>query len=153
MKFSSRGFTLIELMTVFAITAIALALAVPSFKNFTASQRVKAASGDLMTAAIFARSEAINRNTRVSVTPSASGWMGGWTIATSTAQIGKQAAYSGVLAITSDETQIAYLPTGRLDPSVVVNSAGMPQFQFSGGGVSMRCVSFDLSGMPKIRQC
>jgi type IV fimbrial biogenesis protein FimT len=142
----SRGFTLIELMVVVAIAAVLLAIGVPSFKSFIAGQRVKAAASDFATAAVFARSEAIKRNAEVGVVAATTGWKDGWSITAGAVTLGSQSAFPGVL-MTSAVTQVVYLGSGRLKEQTLVSS-----LQVNGSdGSPVRCVSFDLSGLPKTR--
>ena len=63
----SRGFTLIELLVVLTIGAILIAAAVPSFQWFIATTRTSNGANTLVAAFELARSEAIRRNTVVSV--------------------------------------------------------------------------------------
>lgn len=63
----SRGFTLVEMLVVIAISAILIAAAVPSFQSLIASSRASSASGNLRSSLEFARSEAIRRNQNVTV--------------------------------------------------------------------------------------
>ena len=63
----SRGFTLVELLVVMAISAILIAAAVPSFQSLIASSRASSASGSLLSNLEYARSEAIRRNQNVTV--------------------------------------------------------------------------------------
>lgn len=58
----TRGFTLIELVVTVAVLGILTTMALPSFRSFLASQRIKTASFDLMSMITIARSEAIKRN-------------------------------------------------------------------------------------------
>lgn len=67
----SRGFTLVELLTVVAIAAVLTAAAVPSFNRFLVSARVSEAESALRGAIELARSEAVVRSTRVGVCRSA----------------------------------------------------------------------------------
>ena len=62
-----RGFTLVEMLVVMAISAILIAAAVPSFQSLIASTRASSASGTLLSNLEFARSEAIRRNQNVTV--------------------------------------------------------------------------------------
>lgn len=63
----SRGFTLVELLVVMTIGAILVAAAVPSMSWFIATTRAGNATNTMVAAFELARSEAIRRNTVVSV--------------------------------------------------------------------------------------
>lgn len=134
----SSGFTLIELMVVIAIAAIMLGLAIPSFKEFIASQRVKSASYELSTSLLIARSEAIKRNADVTISPAtANTWSAGWTVsAPGGVQIQTQPALESITVTTA-------LPT------VTFKSTGRPTaggtFEVTSNGKT-RCVKLDLAG-------
>lgn len=76
-KFSTQkttsGFTLIELMAVLAVLAITLSLALPGMQRTVSNTRLRAESTRLLSALNLARSEAIGRNTLVSICPSSFG--------------------------------------------------------------------------------
>jgi type IV fimbrial biogenesis protein FimT len=72
MKHAHRGFTLIELMTALMVLGILLAMAVPSFRDMTRSNRIATTQNELLTALAFARSEAVRQSTNVSVCPASS---------------------------------------------------------------------------------
>jgi len=135
------GFTLVELMVTVSISAILLAVGVPSFASFTLSQRVSAASSDVSSMLTFARSEAIKRNANVVVTQKSGGWQNGWTIASGGNTVGQQDAFSN-LTIANPASTLTYNNGGRIAGS------GTITFQIT-GGTSNRCVTVDLSGMPK----
>jgi type IV fimbrial biogenesis protein FimT len=59
---AQRGFTLVELMITLTIAVVLLMIAVPSFKNLTASNRLTTAANDIVHAISVARMEAIKRN-------------------------------------------------------------------------------------------
>ncbi|MGH8455897.1 MAG: GspH/FimT family pseudopilin [Stenotrophobium sp.] len=63
LKQPSLGFSLIELLTVLAVAAIGLALAVPSFNQTILSNRLTVTTNELVGAISQARLEAVKRNT------------------------------------------------------------------------------------------
>jgi type IV fimbrial biogenesis protein FimT len=75
------GFTLVELMMVLAIAIILMTLAVPSFSTVLQKQRIGTTVNDFFAAINLARSEAIQRGTRVDLVPTDGvDWGKGWTI-------------------------------------------------------------------------
>lgn len=64
---ADKGFTLVELMVVVAIVAIIAAIAVPSFNDFVAKNRVKGAAEEIYGLILQAKSEAPIRDTNISV--------------------------------------------------------------------------------------
>lgn len=140
-----RGFTLTEMMIVVIVAAILTVVAVPSFREFVANQRIKNASFDLVSTLSFARSEAIKRNANVSVNAAATGWSDGWTVveAAGGTTLNQQNAISG-LTISAGANTLTYAPNGRL-------STAQLTFEISVAGVTAatpRCISVDLSGRP-----
>lgn len=61
----SRGFTLIELLVVIVLSAILLAIGIPSFSDYITTNRLKAVNAQLITDLQYARSEAAARSTPV----------------------------------------------------------------------------------------
>ena len=61
------GFTLIELVTVLAVAAILAALALPSFRQFVVGSKLSTLSNELIGAFMYARTEAITRNKRITI--------------------------------------------------------------------------------------
>ena len=141
----SVGFTLIELMVVIAIAAIFAALAVPSFRDFVAGQRVKTASYDVSYMLTGVRGEALKRNLNVIVAPKTGGWQNGWTITAGVGgpTIGQHEAFAG-LTISGPATNLIYNSSGRLTAAVTPFSIGSAVSD----NVSSRCISIDLSGLP-----
>lgn len=86
----SAGFTLIELMITIAIAGILLGVAIPSFTDTIASNRLTANANELVTALNLARSEAIKRGVRVTLCKSSNAsscvssgnWFQGWIVFT-----------------------------------------------------------------------
>lgn len=142
-----RGFTLVELLTVVAITAILSAMAAPAFKSMVASQRARGTSTDLFAALLLARSEAIKRDSQVTLQPVTGGWQAGWTIP-NPSDTGHPIANHGPVAggtITGPDS-VVYLPNGR------VASDTAPSFDIAVDGASShRCVQVDLSGRPRMQ--
>ncbi|MFE1573474.1 GspH/FimT family pseudopilin [Comamonas odontotermitis] len=84
----NRGFTLVELLTVIAIVAIAAAIASPSMASFIRGNRVTAEINALSSAIRNAKTEAIKRGGNVQVCASSNGdtctgsfdWSKGWLV-------------------------------------------------------------------------
>jgi len=158
-KAAQGGFTLIELLVVMSILAIMLGLGVPAFRDFIASQRVKAAATELMTTVLMARSEAVKRNvtTGVTITPKPSGWTGGWTatFGDPAKTLHDQEALPSISVTTYSDTACA---TAAPVASVVLGSNGRAgasscfKFESNSAGTS-RCVKVDLTGIPSSGSC
>ncbi|RUM92723.1 MAG: general secretion pathway protein GspH [Thiothrix sp.] len=78
----STGFTLIELLITLAIAAISLFIAVPSLQQNLNSNRLTTQANSLISSFYSTRSEAIKRNTRVTMRKSGTDWKNGWIIFT-----------------------------------------------------------------------
>jgi type IV fimbrial biogenesis protein FimT len=63
----ARGFTLVELLITLGVGAVLLTVAVPAFQRLTMSSRLTTQANELVAALNFARSEAIKRNTSLSL--------------------------------------------------------------------------------------
>ncbi|MCB1624286.1 MAG: GspH/FimT family pseudopilin [Pseudomonadales bacterium] len=85
---SQLGYTLLELMTALSILGILVAVAAPSFSDYSRNSRALAVQNDIVTALNLARSEAVRRATRVTVCASSDGasctgnttWNNGWIV-------------------------------------------------------------------------
>lgn len=85
-KTDTRGFTLLELLIALAVSAILMTSALPSLSGLIQRNRLETARHAFITALAFAKTEAIKRNTDVSLCPSRDGahclptgdWQYGW---------------------------------------------------------------------------
>lgn len=146
----AAGFTLVELMITLAIAGILATVALPSYRDFVRTQRVKSASFELVAALTLTRSEAIKRNANVVMAQASGGWQNGWTIswtdpATSNVTIIRnQAAYLGLnISDSAAVGSVTFRKDGRLDSTATnftVNSSP------SSTNVTPRCISISLSG-------
>ena len=143
-----RGFTLIELLVVITVMATMLGLAIPSFRNFIASQRVKAVGYDLTTALVLARSEAVKRNMDVTVAAAAaSDWTQGWSVTVGATTLQQQQALTGVTitkaaSASAIPASFVYGASGRM-----TSGAGAQYLQVNGASF-IKCVKIDITGIP-----
>ncbi|MDX1554457.1 MAG: GspH/FimT family pseudopilin [Xanthomonadales bacterium] len=70
---ATSGFTLVELMVTVVVLSIVLAMAVPSFSSMINRNRLAASANEAVAAFQVARMEAVRRNARVVLCPSANG--------------------------------------------------------------------------------
>jgi len=139
-----RGFTTVELMIVVAILAVLTAIAVPGMRSLIQTQRVRTAAFDVYAGLTLARSEAVKRNTSVTVTPVGGDWAKGWDAKDSAVPqntVARQDAFSNQITLAGPAT-VTFNSLGRL-------SGGASQFQVSTTELTddkWRCVKLDLSG-------
>lgn len=136
----ARGFTIIELMIVIVIVGVLATIAAPSFSYILATMRVKTAASDIHLSLVRARSEAIKRNTNVTVS-AAGGWLAGWTVSDG---IETHGAITGDSIAITGTTAITYTPNGRATPNPARISLTSTHTDVS------RCVSISLSGQPAV---
>lgn len=78
---NGRGFSLIEMMAALSVAAILLTIGAPSFRDAIENQRVATAANDFFAAIRLARSEAMQRGTRVDLAPTdGKSWKNGWMV-------------------------------------------------------------------------
>jgi len=155
-------------MTV-AVLAILVALATPSFQQFTRNNRVTAVNNDLITALNMTRSEAARRSVPVTVCASVDGatcataadWASGWIVFQNAGAAGVVAQQSdivqkwgsapgGMVRFATDSAYIQYQPTGTTDVAATIDVS------YQGcQGMHMRHVQVSLVGMisTQLQQC
>jgi len=74
MRARSKGFTLLELMTIIAIVGILVAVAAPSFTDSIARRRLEGVANELSADLQYAKSQAAAINTNVSLVTTAHGY-------------------------------------------------------------------------------
>jgi type IV fimbrial biogenesis protein FimT len=138
---AARGFTITETMVTLAVLVILIGLATPSFREIILAQGVKTASFDVFSGLVLARSEAVTRNTTVTIVPSGGNWSEGWTISDSGGEVVKrqdrmpQVIISGPGSVTYNGA--GRVTTGGTSISLMANGGRVPH---------ARCISIDLSG-------
>ena len=141
MKVNS-GFNLLELLVTLTIVGILAAIGVPSFNVLIENQRIRSASNDLIASLNFARSEAITKNTAVTMTQVTGGWVNGWTVSAAGGTVQNADGFGGV-AVTASTTTFQYNSDGRTTSAVTVSL--VPS---SGNSGRAKCVTVSLSGKP-----
>jgi type IV fimbrial biogenesis protein FimT len=122
MRTTQHGFTLMELMTALGVLAVLVAMATPSFRQFSANSRTSASATSLISALAIARSEALHQSLPVAVCAStdsltcagsATDWSGGWIVFTD------NSGTKGQLDSTDTLLQAWPKPTGNVKVSLV----------------------------------
>ena len=98
---------------------------------------------------MLARSEALKRNTNVTVTKVGSNWANGWSVTAiiggATTTISQQSAYKN-LTIDGPASSLSYNSGGRL-------ATAETDFEISNSdSSSVRCIRIDLSGRPNSKK-
>lgn len=150
---ANAGFTLVELMVVVAIMGIVMAFGVPAVRDLMANQRMKSASFDLVTTAMFARSEAIKRATPIYVAAPSGNLTSGWCVQLTSTTVCNpsspdmnvtmrvQKSASGVTyRFFSGAAPISFNRAGRLGSQVKIN---IVDDELS---TLRRCVTIDVGG-------
>lgn len=146
--YGSYGFTLVEMLTTIAIVAILSALAAPAFRDFIAGQKIKTAAYDLSYTLTFARSEAIKRNSNVTIAAASGGWQNGWAVNAGTVNLNQHESVPG-LTIAGQSASIIYSSNGR------IQATANQTFRISSNtssNAAQRCITINLSGLPNTKK-
>jgi type IV fimbrial biogenesis protein FimT len=126
--------TMIELLITVVVMAILMAIAVPSFRNASLGSQLSAAANNLLASVQLARSEAIKRNTAVTLCASADGatcaasggWEQGWITVIDPA---------GVATVLQHQESLP-------DRYLITQTGGTAQLDFQAIGVGMNAATF-----------
>lgn len=145
----AAGFTTIELMVVVAIVAILAGLATPSFSEMIAKYRAKNIGSELFSSLLKTRSEALARNTNVTLSPVGGNWANGWLLpdpANAANILESRGAAKG--ATVTGPASVAYSGSGRIG----VNTAPMFVVAVQSGSKTLyQCISIDPAGRPYMK--
>ncbi|MDP3843384.1 MAG: GspH/FimT family pseudopilin [Oxalobacteraceae bacterium] len=142
MKNRSHGFTLVELLVTIAVLGILMAIALPNYQQFILNTRMTTQANEFLTMLNLTRSEAVKRNTRVTMCKSSNGtacitsgdWQQGWIIFVDGATAGiidgddtilrVQGALAGgstLLGNSNVGNYVSYVSNGRIQLATGVN--------------------------------
>ena len=139
-----RGFTLVEMVIVLFILGVVATLAGPFFRDFIIQQTIRNAAYELMSDLIFARSEAVKRNTSVTVSKVGT-WSGGWTIAAGDTTLRQHPAFPSSITVTMADPSVDFYLNGRASAT-----AGFTLDDADGrASIPAQCVSVDPAGRPR----
>lgn len=144
------GFSLVELLIVVAIAAVLAGLALPNYQFMLVNMEIRGISFDLVTQMMFARSEALKRNSTVQIDPVGGDWNKGWQIKFGSDVLREQPPVKRVDVAVSpaSTTSIRFSQTGR-----VSNGALAIQISDAAGkSPEISCVSVGLTGIASSRK-
>ncbi|WP_187806963.1 GspH/FimT family pseudopilin [Aquipseudomonas alcaligenes] len=115
-----QGFTLVELMVALVVMAILVGLAVPAFDNFVLRNRLRTFANSFSASAQLAKSEAMKRNSTVTLCKSSNGtscsnsgdWEQGWIVLSGTTVIRHQQAAPTGYSLSSSVASLTFQPSG-----------------------------------------
>jgi type IV fimbrial biogenesis protein FimT len=149
------GFTMIEIGVVLTIVGILMAVGAPSFKTFVDTMDAKSAAMDLVGDLMVARSEALKRNTSMTVAPISGAWTNGWQLTRTdqpTVILRSRTALRRGLSVTAPAGDIVFNSNGRLNNTDLTTSNVSWAIASSTAGVTSRCVVITPTGSARAKQ-
>ncbi len=137
------GFTAVELLVAVAVLAIMVGIGLPSLMTFIERGRVDAAADDLAQSLRYARSEAVTRNTSVTVVNAGNNFASGWSVVVNGTTLRQHDPLPAGVT-TNFGNNVTFLGRG------MASSSGTITLSYEGHG---RCISFTLSGSVTQNDC
>ena len=151
------GYTMVEMLVAIAIMSMLLALAVPSFRDSSLGSQLRSSSNNLLASARLARSEAIKRNTAVTLCVSADGatcgtggWHQGWIVVSGGTVLQRQYAAPVGYRITeaNGQTSLTFPPwVAGATPAALTVCRATPST-----GAQERIVTIDAAGRASMKR-
>lgn len=130
---AQRGFTLIEIIITFALVAIMLVLAVPSFVKFQRNSELTSNANDFVGAVTAARAEAMKSQRRTIMQPLADeNWATGWIVFVDVDNNGVQS--TGDVVVTRHEALPATLTVSITTAAPGFTDGTVRYISFNGSG-------------------
>jgi type IV fimbrial biogenesis protein FimT len=125
-----RGFTLVDALVTTGVVGVLAGFALPAFSNLAQSDRSVSQLNSLVVSLNYARTEAVKRNSSLTVCPSANGtncsgeanWSDGWVVVDSNSEGGaplmRMPALTGnsTLSVSGSTSSLTFDSTGRVVP-------------------------------------
>jgi prepilin-type N-terminal cleavage/methylation domain-containing protein len=149
---TAKGFTLIEVLVVVATVALLTAFALPTYSKFVANNQVREAVGDWQNSLQFARTEALRRNTRVTLCPSRNGtnctgtlddYEKGWIVF-----VGPTTAPTLILQDVLPKPKLTIVP-GSNAKNIIILGNGQPEGNFAGMRITVKPLDATSDAMNK----
>jgi len=139
---------MVELVVTIAVAGILAAIALPSFSGMIANNKARGVATDLYFDLAKARSEAVKRNTEVTLSPGDDGWKKGWKVypSNNADNILEDHSVSGSNVSVSGPGSVNYNSSGRVGGSVSFAIEAT-----LGAASANACVTVSLSGLPKVK--
>jgi type IV fimbrial biogenesis protein FimT len=153
---TAGGFTLIEAMIAIMVMVLLMAIAAPSFRDASLSSQLRASATNLAASAYLARSEALKRNTVVTMCMSSDGasctalgsWEQGWIVLSGTTLKAHGSAPRGLRITAGGVASLSFQPTAAgATAATFTVCRGTPTV-----GREERVVTIDATGRPWTRR-